>query len=341
MSSVQVFSEIPTSLVCGFLGVGKTTTIRHLIRHRPAGERWAVVVNEFGQVGIDASLLDRQQEDAGVVIQDIPGGCLCCVTSQSFNVGLNRIIRSQRPDRIIIEPTGLGHPTRLINTLRGEYFNRVIDLKAVITLLDARQLNDPRYLNHDTFIDQLEVADILVANKLDQYSEADRHLFYQFVERFRPAKQALLMVEQGRLPLQYLDMPAELERLALHPDAHLKAAQHTHPEPVDVPTLPAGWYQFNGEGNGFVSRGWRIDADHVFNRQRLVKWLEESLHSLLLERIKGVVYTDEGWLDINMMSTEQTFQNRQSPAEYSLLEMIGQNVPEQLYTQIHQCLEKQ
>ena len=103
---------IRTNLITGFLGVGKTTAVRHLLAHRPEGERWAVLVNEFGEIGVDGALLD----DTGVAVTEVPGGCVCCVSSQAFTVGLNRLIREQRPERILIEPTGLGHPAQIIAT---------------------------------------------------------------------------------------------------------------------------------------------------------------------------------------------------------------------------------
>ena len=105
--------NIPANLVTGFLGVGKTTAIRNLLEQRPEIERWAVLVNEFGEIGVDGGLL----ADTGVALEEIPGGCLCCVSAQMFTVGLNRLIRQQDPDRILIEPTGLGHPAQIIRTL--------------------------------------------------------------------------------------------------------------------------------------------------------------------------------------------------------------------------------
>ena len=137
------FSNIPTNIISGFLGAGKTTAIRYLLENKPSSERWAVVVNEFGKVGIDGALLKNDT----VEIKEIPGGCLCCVGSQSLNVGLNQIIRNVHPQRILIEPTGLGHPKRLIDSLTGGYFKSVLDLKAVICLLDARQLKNQKYLH--------------------------------------------------------------------------------------------------------------------------------------------------------------------------------------------------
>lgn len=95
-----------TNLITGFLGSGKTTSILHLLANKDPAEKWAVLVNEFGEVGIDGALL----ADSGAMIKEIPGGCMCCVNGLPMQVGLNTLLRQGKPDRLLIEPTGLGHP---------------------------------------------------------------------------------------------------------------------------------------------------------------------------------------------------------------------------------------
>ena len=102
-----------TNLITGFLGSGKTTTIRHLLANKPEHERWAVLVNEFGEIGIDGALL----ADSGAVLKEIPGGCMCCVNGLPMQVGLNMLLQQNKPDRLLIEPTGLGHPKQILSLL--------------------------------------------------------------------------------------------------------------------------------------------------------------------------------------------------------------------------------
>ncbi|WP_099832140.1 CobW family GTP-binding protein [Salmonella enterica] len=103
-----------TNLITGFLGSGKTTSILHLLAHKDPAEKWAVLVNEFGEVGIDGALL----ADSGALLKEIPGGCMCCVNGLPMQVGLNTLLRQGKPDRLLIEPTGLGHPKQILDLPR-------------------------------------------------------------------------------------------------------------------------------------------------------------------------------------------------------------------------------
>ncbi|MCW9018042.1 MAG: hypothetical protein OQJ89_13815, partial [Kangiellaceae bacterium] len=114
----DLITAIPTSIITGFLGVGKTTTILNLLKSKPSNERWAVLVNEFGEIGIDGSLFKGQQsEENGIFIREVPGGCMCCAASLPMQIALNRLLAYAKPDRLLIEPTGLGHPLEVLDVL--------------------------------------------------------------------------------------------------------------------------------------------------------------------------------------------------------------------------------
>ena len=119
--------NIPTNLITGFLGVGKTSAILHLMTQKPASENWSVLVNEFGSVGIDGAIYEAK----GIEVKEIPGGCTCCAAGVPLQVAVNRILKETRPQRLLIEPSGLGHPKRVLDTLRGKYFKEALSLKAV------------------------------------------------------------------------------------------------------------------------------------------------------------------------------------------------------------------
>ena len=130
--------DIPTHLIAGPLGAGKTSLIRHLLAHKPAHERWAVLINEFGLIGLDQALLTTDED--GISLSEVPGGCLCCVNGAPFQVGLARLLRKAQPDRLLIEPSGLGHPAELLRQLAEPPWEGVLALQPSVVVLDAAAL---------------------------------------------------------------------------------------------------------------------------------------------------------------------------------------------------------
>ena len=99
-----MLQNIPTHVIAGPLGAGKTSLIRQLLAQRPAQERWAVLINEFGQIGLDAALLTNDAD--GIALGEVAGGCLCCVNGAPFQIGLGRLLRKARPDRLLSSHPG-------------------------------------------------------------------------------------------------------------------------------------------------------------------------------------------------------------------------------------------
>jgi len=306
---------IPTHLITGFLGVGKTTAIRQLLARRPENERWAVLVNEFGQVGVDEQLLG----DETLAIRQIPGGCLCCVASQAFTVGLNRLIREERPERILIEPTGLGHPARVIETLTGEFYRDVLELRAVITLMDARHLASPRHREHPNWQDQIRLADVLVANKADLYSDAETEAFLDFARALDPPKTLTALVENGALDPAWLDLPRNSQRSPVwdtHNSNHTHG--HSHGDSHDSPSdLRADWFLATQHGDGYHGISWLIDPSVRLDHEGLTRLLCEDGY----ERVKGVLHTSRGWFGINRVCGEGGLEPR-GPAGETRVEVI-------------------
>lgn len=316
---------IPVHLITGFLGVGKTTSINHLLAQKPAGERWALVVNEFGQIGVDASLM---QASDTVQIKEIPGGCICCALGLTLSVTLVNLLQRFKPDRLLIEPTGLGHPAGIIDLLTGEQFSDVLELRPVVNLVDPRQLDDPRVLAHDTFQDQIALADILVFNKTDLASPDQLQRALQQAHQLFPPKLAVLCCEQGQVPAQVLQ-PAEqliatagLSRVVSH---HAAPASLLQSSPAALPFLawpePGKPVCQQGSGLGAFSVGWVFHRDDAFDEDRLYQWVDRQQGLL---RLKGVFRVgSKQWRSFNRVGGELVVQ----PLAYrrdSRLEIISE-----------------
>ena len=152
--TARQYSQIPTNIITGFLGVGKTTLIRALLKNKPADQRWAVLVNEFGEVGIDGALYEADD----IAVKEVAGGCMCCSVGLPSRVALNKLIKTHNPDRILIEPTGLAHPKQVLEMFSGTEYEDVLDMRAVICLVDPWSLSQDKFRELPAFIDQIQMG---------------------------------------------------------------------------------------------------------------------------------------------------------------------------------------
>lgn len=287
---------VPTNVVTGFLGTGKTSTILQLLTQKPAAERWAVLVNEFGEIGVDGSLLTGVGGDNGVQIAEVPGGCICCAAGLPMQIALNRLLSRARPHRLLIEPTGLGHPREILSTLSSGVNRDVLALKATLTLLDARHLSDRRYSTNAIFTEQLAVADLVVANKMDLYQRRD----YRALEAYRELRASdpvsFRLTRDGRVDL--LDLAADARAAT---DRNDRATSH-HPPRVATESGPAPdpGSTATSDDERYRSIGWRFGADRLFDYHRLV----DFLLAIDAERVKAVAITQRGIFGYNKVRGE-------------------------------------
>ncbi|WP_231757362.1 CobW family GTP-binding protein [Microbulbifer elongatus] len=285
-----MIQKVPTNVITGFLGVGKTTAIQHLLANKPAAERWAVLVNEFGEVGVDGALFGPEQDNE-VYIREVPGGCMCCAAGLPMQVALNQLLAKARPHRLLIEPTGLGHPREVLETLSEGARNGVLDLRATLTLVDARCIMDERYLRSDTFRQQIEVADLVVANRSDLYGSEDLNNLQRYLA-FLPgeSQKPLKTVEQGQIEADWLRPPSSFQQ----PETH---GHHHRPPPVveEAPLPECGYQRAENAGEGYHSCGWRFGPSIVFDYDTLFSLISGSVS----ERLKGVFITEQGVFGFN------------------------------------------
>ena len=158
----NVMSEIPVTIISGYLGAGKTTLVNHLLRN-PNGLRLAILVNEFGDLAIDADLVEAQNDQ----MISISGGCVCCsYASGLIDAFLNINSLDPVPDQIVLEASGVAIPSAIADSLS---LIDQIKLDSIICIVDASQITDQisnRYLE-DTIARQIKNADLLVVNKCD------------------------------------------------------------------------------------------------------------------------------------------------------------------------------
>jgi cobalamin biosynthesis protein CobW len=186
----ELATRIPVTVITGFLGAGKTTLVRHLLQHAN-GKRIALIINEFGELGVDRELLlgcgDETCRAEDMI--ELANGCICCTVATDFVPALRQLIdRPDPPDHIVIETSGLALPQPLIRAFNWPEIKSAVTIDGVVTLVDAAALSEGRFaadeaavdaarrrdvmLDHVTplgelFRDQLAAADLIVVNKTD------------------------------------------------------------------------------------------------------------------------------------------------------------------------------
>ncbi|NQX89484.1 MAG: GTP-binding protein [Halioglobus sp.] len=322
---------VPTTIVTGFLGVGKTSTILQLIEQRPSDERWAVLVNEFGEVGVDGSFLQGVcGHEGGVVVREVPGGCMCCAAGLPMQIALNQLLRRARPHRLLIEPTGLGHPLEVLQALSAEHYRDVLSIEKVLTVVDARKLSDSRYTDHPTFRQQIAIADVILANKEDLYQVTDRSAIEAYiVDNCAPDVPVIFSSHGG------LSVDALRGETASRVDCQSHAEVGTQPILVgDLPLPDCGYVSAINSGEGFESIGWRFSPDKVFDRVSLFAFVG----SLDVERMKAVFITREGVFGYNMVGDELTEVVLDESME-SRIEIIATQVRESWEGELLGCID--
>jgi G3E family GTPase len=319
---MKIIHAVPTNIITGFLGVGKTTAILSLLKQRPVTERWAVLVNEFGEVGLDGALIASEQSTGGVSIREVAGGCMCCLAGVPMQVGLQRLLSESKPDRLLIEPTGLGHPREVLAVLLQAQYQSVLDVKATITLIDPRKLNDERYTQHPVYKDQIDVADVLLANKSDLADEVALQRFYSLAARQKPEKKLVKAIAGGAIEPAWLDLPSRLALATKHSGPELRSMTDVTQVPPKEVSLPDGedCIRYEKQADGYSSCGWLFSSAKPF----IFNAIYASLSAVDAQRLKALLYTTEGWVSFNAVDGVMTSQKQSlsSPPADSRVELI-------------------
>ena len=245
--------RVPATVITGFLGAGKTSLVRHLLAHAD-GRRLAVVVNEFGELGIDRELLLGCGDDACAEedIVELANGCLCCTVAEDFLPTLARLLdRPVPPEHILIETSGLALPKPLVQAFAWPEIRTRTTVDGVLTVIDGaavaagRFADDPKAvarqraadpaLVHDNpleevFTDQLACADLVILNKTDLIGSAGLATLSREIEARLRVGVKLVATREGRVPPEVaLGLAAAVEDdLAARPSLHDLEAEHDH-----------------------------------------------------------------------------------------------------------------
>lgn len=336
---------IPVNLITGQLGAGKTTLIRHLLEQKPPQENWALIVNEFGSVGIDNAILS---ESGQVSSLSISGGCICCTSQSEFFNTLNQA-RSSNPDRIIIEPTGLSEPDSLIDLLNLKNMKKKFSLQSVIAVLDSQDLTADKIHQYAIYQNLVNLADVIVLNKTDLATEPQVTELNTFCQALYPAKQAVITTQNAALGIEHLNQQ--------HSD-HFKGVQTSQPHsspkeqcdgimlPYFPATFPCKVERHFRNDLGTTALGLLLPNDVTFDWKALNALFQSFNQTELypgLKRAKGVFKVGTPWMLFQWV-------NQQASREYlcyrrdSRVELLFENDSSvnfsKLEADIARCIQK-
>lgn len=282
------------NVIYGFLGAGKTTLIRHLLANPPGNEKWVVLVNEFGSVGLDGIVLENEQDETAEVVE-VSAGCICCTMATDFRRQIFDLSEKFSPDRLIIEPTGVATISQITAILDRKDVRPLYDRIQLILILDATEFLSFMKSNRHFMENQIRAAEMIILNKVDRVSATRTGLLTESIKEMKPGA-CVISSDFCRLNPSQLNKIFENDRTG---------------EDSCVSDFPAAENRFPGHdhNNDMAARyqtyGKRYKGK-VFNQDGLKRLFECLKMNKLGDtvRAKGNFNTNMGWSRLELASGE-------------------------------------
>ncbi len=297
-------TPIPAWVVTGPLGSGKTTVISRLLANKPPEERWVVLLNEYSDAGIDALTVAAQARGA-FDVRLVPGGCICCVGELDFRRNLQELVEVSRPERIVVEPSGLGHPAGIVEELLGYQARGALQLETIVGLLDPARLDEAIGSPGSLPRAVVDIADSLVLSKSDLASSEQRERFRVLAAGLFPPKRWTGLMRGGDVPAEALASEASIRRGASvaigvagpaeHSRAHAHGA-HGGAAVESAAVVPGGIRRVVRQ-LGHVGASWVLPRAAGFAEEALLAALRRASVSPGMRRLKLVArVAEDDWL---------------------------------------------
>ena len=333
---------VKIDIISGFLGAGKTTLIKKLLKEAFEGEQVVLIENEFGEIGIDGGFL----KDAGIEIREMNSGCICCSLVGDFGASLKEVVEKYHPDRILIEPSGVGKLSDVIKAVQGVEEDVDIQLNSYTTVVDAKKCK--MYMRNfgEFFDNQVQYAGAIIMSRTDIVDEKKA---MESMELLRSINEKAAIITT---PIEKLDGKKILEVME-HPvslaDELLKEEhEHHHDHDDECGCGHDHDHEHHHHDHDECGCGHHHDhhhhhADEVFTswgRETIKKFTREGLEKMLeslsaseeygvILRAKGMLPAEDGtWIYFDMVP-EETEIREGSPEYTGRLCVIGSKLNEE------------
>ncbi|MEA4967461.1 hypothetical protein SDC9_81604 [bioreactor metagenome] len=296
-------------IISGFLGAGKTTLIKKLLEEALVGEKVVLIENEFGEVGIDGAIL----KEYGIEIKEMNSGCICCTIAGDFSSALKELLTLYHPDRIIIEPSGVGKLSDVINGCKKFIKDGVAELNMCITVVDAKKYKV--YLKNfsEFYADQLKNAKTIILSRTQNSTEDVIENIIKDVEKYNPEAHVVTTWEKisGERIVELGETSGKLPGWEIFLDEH-EHEMHHH-----------GMHHHADE----VFHVWGKETAKIFDRNRLNGILNslDNIEGNIL-RAKGIIRTEnDKWIQFDYVPKEVIIRDSKADCTGRIC-VIGENI---------------
>lgn len=316
-------------IISGFLGAGKTTLIKKLLKEAFQNEQVVLIENEFGEIGIDGGFL----KEAGVEIREMNSGCICCSLVGDFGTSLKEVIETYHPDRILIEPSGVGKLSDVIKAVENVKDSVDIVLNSYTTVVDVNKCK--LYLKNfgEFYSNQVETAGAIILSRTDVAKEGKAEEAVKMLREMN-ANAAIITtpIEQldGAKILETMEHVDSLEKQMLEEELrHQHDHEHHHEHGEDC---TCGCHDHDHEHGHHhaddVFTSWGKETPHKFERAKLEEILKQFVEDDKILRSKGMVEgTDGKWIYFDMVPGE--YEIRDGEPDYTgRIVVIGTDIHE-------------
>ena len=307
-------------IISGFLGAGKTTLMKKLLESKPASEKVVIIENEFGSVGIDGRLL----KETGISVREINSGCICCTLAGDFSAALKDVIRKYTPDRVLIEPSGVGKLSDIRDSCRQVMARQDCEPGMCIAVVDVTKYAMYEKNFAEFFLDQIKNARTILLSRTQNASAELLESTVKSIQKHNPGAN-VVTTPWGQLSAEKILSVAE----------HKAANLIENDSPSDKQLSPEG-RRCGGHGRHDHEHGhhhadeafevWSIETPKVFESDKIGEKLQRLAQYGTVLRAKGIVPAEGNqWIQFDYVPGEAS--QKETASDYTgRLCVIGQNL---------------
>jgi G3E family GTPase len=280
---------MPVTIITGFLGSGKTTLLNQILENKQ-DLKVAVLVNEFGDINIDAQLLISTDDD----MVELSNGCICCTINEGLVDAVYRVLeREEQMDYMVIETTGVADPLPIILTFLGTELRELTRLDSVISMVDAESFT-PDHFDSEAALKQITYSDVIILNKTDLASVSKIEELEQYITAIKQSARTLksqygqvplpLILDVGLTPIEQYQ--AEEEHHHHHHSEHLEEEEHHHHHHHEH----HHHHSDHLDNDGFISMSFQ--SDRPFDLDKFEIFLTEEMPTTVF-RAKGILWFNQ------------------------------------------------